>query len=55
MKFGSSDPASAEAMKEFYKIAIPAESVAHAIAYALSQPDDVDINEIVLRPTAQVF
>ena len=27
----------------------------HTIAYAIEQPDDVDINEIVLRPTAQDF
>jgi len=36
-------------------MAIPAESVARAIAYAIEQPGDVDINEIVLRPTAQDF
>jgi NADP-dependent 3-hydroxy acid dehydrogenase YdfG len=40
---------------DFYKIAIPASAVARAIAYAIAQPDDVDINEIVLRPTAQEF
>lgn len=40
---------------DFYKIAIPASAVARAIAYAIAQPDDVDINEIVLRPTAQDF
>lgn len=28
---------------------------ARAIAFAIEQPDDVDINEIVLRPTAQTF
>ncbi len=42
-------------MKEFYKMAIPAESVACAIAYAIEQPKDVDINEIVLRPIQQDF
>lgn len=42
-------------MKEFYKMAIPAESVAGVIAYAIEQPKDVDINEIVLRPTQQDF
>ncbi|WP_439865322.1 SDR family oxidoreductase [Pseudomonas antarctica] len=40
---------------DFYKQAIPAASVARAIAFAIEQPDDVDINEIVLRPTQQVF
>ncbi|MEC8296103.1 MAG: oxidoreductase, partial [Pseudomonadota bacterium] len=33
----------------------PSESVARAIAYAIEQPADVDINEIVLRPTVQEF
>lgn len=40
---------------DFYKQAIPAASVARAIAFAIEQPDDVDINEIVLRPTKQEF
>jgi NADP-dependent 3-hydroxy acid dehydrogenase YdfG len=40
---------------EFYEKAIPAASVARAIAFAIEQPADVDINEIVLRPTAQAF
>ncbi|ALK32488.1 SDR family oxidoreductase [Burkholderia plantarii] len=40
---------------DFYKLAIPTESVARAIAFAIKQPDDVDINEIVLRPTRQDF
>jgi NADP-dependent 3-hydroxy acid dehydrogenase YdfG len=33
--------------------AIPAEAVARAIAYAIEQPDDVEISSIVIRPTAQ--
>jgi NADP-dependent 3-hydroxy acid dehydrogenase YdfG len=40
---------------EFYEKAIPAASVARAIAFAIEQPADVDINEIVLRPTSQAF
>ncbi|MGF1633086.1 MAG: SDR family oxidoreductase [Phycisphaerae bacterium] len=31
---------------------LPADSIARAIAYALEQPADVDVNEIVVRPTA---
>jgi NADP-dependent 3-hydroxy acid dehydrogenase YdfG len=44
-------------LREFYKtvVAIPAESVAKAIAYAIEQPADVEIDEIVIRPTAQDF
>ena len=45
----------AETVLDFYKQAIPASSVARAIAFAIEQPADVDINEIVLRPTQQVF
>jgi NADP-dependent 3-hydroxy acid dehydrogenase YdfG len=40
---------------DFYKQAIPAASVARAIAFAIEQPDNVDVNEIVLRPTHQTF
>ncbi|MEF2071865.1 SDR family oxidoreductase [Consotaella aegiceratis] len=35
------------------QIAIPPEAVARAIAFAIEQPDDVDVGEIVIRPTAQ--
>lgn len=55
LKFGSSHKESSEFVTDFYKQAIPADSVARAIAYAIEQPADVDINEIVLRPTSQAF
>ncbi len=35
------------------KVGIPAESYARMVAFAVSQPEDVDVNEIVFRPTAQ--
>ena len=34
-------------------IAMPADAVARAIAFAIDQPEDVDVGEIVVRPTAQ--
>jgi len=55
LQSGSSHAQSAAHLKEFYKIAIPAETVARAVAYAIEQPDGVDLNEIVLRPTLQDF
>jgi NADP-dependent 3-hydroxy acid dehydrogenase YdfG len=56
LKESTSDEASAKAVKELYKqFAIPADSVARAIAYAIEQPADVDVNEIVVRPTVQDF
>ena len=36
------------------KIAIPPVAIARAIAFAIEQPDEIDVNEIVVRPTAQV-
>lgn len=55
LKLGSTHTQSAEFVKAFYQQAIPVESVARAIAYAIEQPAEVDINEIVLRPTTQEF
>ncbi|USX19721.1 SDR family oxidoreductase [Oxalobacteraceae bacterium OTU3REALA1] len=51
----STSGTAAETVMDFYKQAIPAASVARAVAFAIEQPADVDINEIVLRPTRQVF
>jgi NADP-dependent 3-hydroxy acid dehydrogenase YdfG len=52
---GTSDQASAQFLKELYKIGIPAESVARAVLYGIEQPADVEIDEVVLRPTMQEF
>jgi NADP-dependent 3-hydroxy acid dehydrogenase YdfG len=44
----------AKGVGEFYEeYAVPAESFARAVAFAIGQPDDVDINEILFRPTRQ--
>jgi NADP-dependent 3-hydroxy acid dehydrogenase YdfG len=40
-------------MNEFYAIAIDADAIARAIAYAIEQPGDFDVNEIIIRPTRQ--
>ncbi|WKL49659.1 SDR family oxidoreductase [Flavobacterium pectinovorum] len=55
LKLSTNHQESSLGVNEFYKIAIPAASVARAIAFAIEQPADVDINEIVIRPTAQEF
>jgi len=50
------DPDVSVAMRKFYDdFAIPAHSFARAVAFAMNQPDDVDINEILFRPTRQEF
>jgi NADP-dependent 3-hydroxy acid dehydrogenase YdfG len=51
---GVTDPAAAERIHKFYaEVAIPAESFARTVAFAMSQPDEVDVNEVVFRPTRQ--
>ena len=47
------EPDIAENIKKFYEIAIPANSFARMVAFAMSQPEDVDVNEILFRPTKQ--
>ncbi|GAE29363.1 SDR family oxidoreductase [Halalkalibacter hemicellulosilyticus] len=49
-----SDDETREFMKEYRRNAIPASAISRAIAYAIEQPDDVDVNELVVRPTAQL-
>lgn len=50
-----SDPATADGMREFRKIAIGADAIARAIAFAVEQPADVDVSEIIVRPTASAY
>lgn len=47
-----SDPTARDAMKAFRSTTISPEAIANSILYAISQPDDVDVSEIVIRPTA---
>ena len=45
-----------QAMQAFYeRNAIPASSFARCVLFAMSQPEEVDINEILFRPTRQEF
>ncbi|MBC9207959.1 SDR family oxidoreductase [Roseomonas aerophila] len=46
------DPVAVEAMKSYRAIALSPTAIARAVRYAIEQPEDVDVNEIVLRPTA---
>lgn len=46
----------AAGLQQFYdEYAIPADSFARCVAFAMSQPEDVDINEILFRPTRQAL
>ena len=50
----ATEPDVARSLQSFYEeYAIPADSFARAVAYAINEPDDVDVNEILFRPTRQ--
>jgi len=50
------EPDVSENTKKFYaQVAVPADSFARAVAFAISQPVEIDINEILYRPTRQEY
>ncbi|MFP3728262.1 SDR family oxidoreductase [Priestia filamentosa] len=49
-----SDDEARELMKSYRRDALPASAIARAIAYTIEQPEDVDVNELVIRPIAQL-
>jgi NADP-dependent 3-hydroxy acid dehydrogenase YdfG len=51
----SSDESTRKNLREFMKMAIPASAIARAIAYAIEQPVEVEVDEMVIRPTVQDF
>jgi NADP-dependent 3-hydroxy acid dehydrogenase YdfG len=50
----TTDAEAAQWLAEFRGAMIPADAIARAIAFAIEQPADVDVNEIVVRPVAQL-
>lgn len=42
-------------MQEFRGIAISAAAIARSIVFAIEQPDDVDVSEIIVRLTASPY
>ena len=50
------EPDIAEKIRTYYdEIAIPAESFAQVVIFAMSQPEEVDVNEILFRPIKQML
>jgi NADP-dependent 3-hydroxy acid dehydrogenase YdfG len=50
---GISDPHVKAGVDEMMKASIPAAAIAEAIGFAIAQPDNIDVNELIVRPTAQ--
>ncbi|GLK81256.1 SDR family oxidoreductase [Methylopila turkensis] len=48
------DPSAALAMKAYRAIALQPDAIGRAVRYAIEQPADVDVSDIVVRPTASV-
>lgn len=47
-----SDPSTRAAMVDYRKVALTPDAIARAMAYAIEQPAEVDVNELIVRPTA---
>jgi NADP-dependent 3-hydroxy acid dehydrogenase YdfG len=47
------EPDVADNVRKLYEIAIPADAFADMVVFAMSQPENVDVNEILFRPTIQ--
>ncbi len=43
----------AKNVNQLYSVAIDSDAIARAITFAIEQPDDVDVNEMIIRPTKQ--
>ncbi len=52
---GGYDPATKEFMNKFRETSIKPDAIARAIAFAVEQAADVDVSEIIVRPTASAF
>jgi NADP-dependent 3-hydroxy acid dehydrogenase YdfG len=50
-----SDPLAREGMRAFRKVAITPDAIARTIQFAIEQPADVDVSEIIVRPTASPY
>ena len=48
------DAMKAQLEKKRDEMAMPPEAIARSIAFAIEQPNDIDVNEVIIRPTAQV-
>lgn len=49
------DESSKGFLQELRKTALTSDAIARAVLYAVSQPDDVDVNEVIVRPIRQMM
>lgn len=49
------DEGTRAAMREFRRIALEPEAIARAVRFAIEQPQEVDVSEMIVRPTASPY
>lgn len=49
------DDSAKNGLKELRKSALTSDAIARAVLYAVSQPEDVDVNEVIVRPIASTI
>ncbi len=49
------DDAAKDLLKDIGKTALTPDAIARAVLYAVSQPDNVDVNEVIVRLTKSAF
>lgn len=49
------DDETAKGVNELYADAIDADAIARAVVFAIEQPSDVDVNELIIRPAKQAL
>jgi len=49
------DAATKQFIDKFREVSIKPDAIARAIAFAIAQPADVDVSELIVRPTASSF
>ncbi|MDQ2078675.1 SDR family oxidoreductase [Xanthobacteraceae bacterium Astr-EGSB] len=50
-----SDASVRDSLSEWRKTSLSPDAIARAIAYAVAEADEVDVNELIVRPTASAF
>lgn len=51
----TTDTATKAWLEDFRKVALKPEAIANAIAYAIAQPDDVNVDELIVQPTQSSY
>ena len=49
------DPVAAAALEQFRKASLQPDAIARAIRFAIEQPEEVDVSELIVRPTVSSF